>query len=129
MRLVVAALIVQNGKLMACQRTASQTMPLKWEFPGGKVEPGEGDAEALRRELRERLDVDALIGDKLAERHTSYTDYDVEMVLYAATLDPGSPPRAVRVRDVKWVLSSEFERYPFPSADQKTMDALLDIKR
>ena len=126
---VVAAVVQQNGLYLITQRRAEAVLGGLWEFPGGKVEPGESDAEALRRELRERLDVDAVIGHKLAERHTSYTDYEVEMVLYAATLDPLRPPRAVRVRDVKWVLSSEFDRYPFPAADQKTMDALLDIKR
>ena len=55
MKRVVAGLILQGGKLLVCQRTRHQTMPLKWEFPGGKIEEGEQPRDALRRELEEEL--------------------------------------------------------------------------
>ena len=62
MKRVVAALIMQDGKLLVCQRTRHQTMPLKWEFPGGKIEEGEQPRDALRRELDEELGIEAIIG-------------------------------------------------------------------
>ena len=72
MKRVVAALIVQDGKLLVCQRTRHQTMPLKWEFPGGKIEEGEQPRDALRRELDEELGIQATIGDELARIQHEY---------------------------------------------------------
>src|SRR5574337_479283 len=66
MKHVVAALIVKDGKLLVCQRTRHQTMPLKWEFPGGKIEEGEQPRDALRRELQEELGIEAVIGEEIA---------------------------------------------------------------
>src|SRR5215469_5806865 len=65
MKRVVAGLIIENGKLLVCQRTRHQTMPLKWEFPGGKIEEGEQPRDALRRELDEALGIAATIGAQL----------------------------------------------------------------
>lgn len=126
---VVAAVIEQGGLYLITQRRPEAVLGGLWEFPGGKVEPGERDEEALRRELRERLGVEAHIGKKLGERHTAYDDYEVTLALYAVTLIPGPGPDRSRVADLRWVRSEEFEQYPFPAADQKTMDALLGIRR
>src|SRR5260370_27661308 len=62
MKRVVAALIWERGKILICQRTRHQVMPLKWEFPGGKIEEGEQPRDALRRELDEELGINAMIG-------------------------------------------------------------------
>src|SRR5262250_1249968 len=72
MKRVVAALIWKNGKLLICQRTRHQIMPLKWEFPGGKIEEGEQPRAALRRELDEELGIHATIGDELARIQHEY---------------------------------------------------------
>ena len=69
---MVAALILKNGKVLVCQRTRHQTMPLKWEFPGGKIEEGEQPRDALRRELDEELGIDALIGEEVARIRHEY---------------------------------------------------------
>src|SRR5260370_15223530 len=66
MKRVVAALIMKDGKVLVCQRTRHQTMPLKWEFPGGKIEEGEQPRDALRRELEEELGITATIRDEVA---------------------------------------------------------------
>src|SRR5271165_3391988 len=72
MKQVVAALIWKGGKILICQRTRHQVMPLKWEFPGGKIEEGEQPRDALRRELEEELGIEATIGDEVARIHHEY---------------------------------------------------------
>ncbi len=125
----VVAAVVRSGDLyLITQRRDGAVLPRMWEFPGGRVEPGETDEAALERELRERLDVEARVGEKLAERHTTYPHYDVTLALYAAEIARPESIRAARVRDFRWISSGEFERYPFPAADQQTMDALLGFK-
>src|SRR2546423_11751656 len=72
MKQVVAALIWQDGTVLVCQRTRHQTMPLKWEFPGGKIEEGEQPRDAMRRELEEELGIDAVVGDEVARFRHQY---------------------------------------------------------
>jgi len=72
MKLVAAALILQDGKLLICQRTRHQPMPLKWEFPGGKIEEGEQPRDAMRRELDEELGIEANVGEEVARIRHSY---------------------------------------------------------
>jgi 8-oxo-dGTP diphosphatase len=76
MKRVVAGLIVKDGKLLVCQRTRHQTMPLKWEFPGGKIEEGEQPRDALRRELEEELGILATIGDMQWAEPKDLAKYD-----------------------------------------------------
>jgi 8-oxo-dGTP diphosphatase len=126
---VVAAVVEREGRYLITQRRDSAVLPNLWEFPGGKVEENEADEEALKRELRERLDAEAKIGRKIGEKHHAYDGYEVALALYAATLDEERPLTARRVKDFRWVESREFEKYPFPDADQATMDQLLGIRR
>jgi 8-oxo-dGTP diphosphatase len=126
---VVAAVVEREGHYLITQRRETAVLPLKWEFPGGKVESGERDEDALKRELRERLDAEAKIGKKLGEKVHEYDGYRVALALYEATLIEGRPMHAKRVKDFRWVTSNEFEQYPFPDADQQTMDQLLGFSR
>jgi 8-oxo-dGTP diphosphatase len=125
---VVAAVVERDGKYLITQRREAAVLALLWEFPGGKVEPGERDEDALKRELRERLDANAIIGKKLGEKVHEYDGYRVALALYEGTLIEGKPLVARRVKDFRWVASSEFDQYPFPDADQKTMDQLLGVR-
>lgn len=126
---VVAAVVENDGLYLITQRRESAQLPLLWEFPGGKVEPGEADEDALKRELRERLDAEARIGRKLGEKIHEYDGYRVALALYEAVLAEGRPLHARRVRDFRWVSSADFDKYPFPDADQQTMDQLLGFSR
>jgi 8-oxo-dGTP diphosphatase len=126
---VVAAVVERDGRYLITQRREQAVLPLMWEFPGGRVEAGERDEDALRRELRVRLDAEATIGRKLGEKHHAYEGYEVALALYEAKLDESRPLRAARVNAFRWVRSDEFEQYPFPDADQRTMDQLLGVDR
>jgi len=124
---VVAAVVERDGKYLITQRRDGAVLPGLWEFPGGKVEEGEADDAALIREVKERIDVTLVVANKVAERHHVYEKYDVHLTLYACKLPPGAEPRPARVKDVRWVASSEFGNYKFPPADQATMDRLLGL--
>lgn len=121
---VVAAEIERGGLYLITQRREHAVLPLLWEFPGGRVEPGEGDEEALRRELRERLGVEAAVGALLLHVAHEYDRYILDLMVYRVVLG-GEEPRPLGVRDLRWVEPTAFGDYTFPGADQQTVDALL----
>jgi 8-oxo-dGTP diphosphatase len=114
---IVAAVIVRDGKYLLTQRRQDAAQPLFWEFPGGKVEPGESDADALRREVLERVGAEIRVVRPVAFQHHDYDDYAVELVLYEAELQ-GENVEPLRVKAVEWVHPMNFDRYPFPPADE-----------
>jgi 8-oxo-dGTP diphosphatase len=116
---VVAALIVKDGKILVCQRTKHQTMPLKWEFPGGKIEEGEQPREALRRELDEELGIDAIIGEEIARiRHEYRSGNSVELRFYVVHEFRGELENRI-FRDMKWAERTELPSFDFLEADLK----------
>src|SRR5262245_29307140 len=125
---VVAAVIEREGRYLITQRRAEAVLGGLWEFPGGRVEENEADEDALRREVEHRLGVEPVVGVKLAERHHAYDGYDVHLTLFRCSLPEGSSPEARRVSELRWVRSDEFNQYPFPPADQATMDQLLGFR-
>jgi 8-oxo-dGTP diphosphatase len=126
---LVAAVIEREGRYLITQRRSAAVLPGLWEFPGGRVEEGESDEEALKRELRERLGTDVEVKARMAHRIHHYNGYSVDLNLYQAVIHPGQEAQALRVAEVRWVPSSEFEKYPFPAADQATTDLLLGFRR
>jgi 8-oxo-dGTP diphosphatase len=101
-KLVVAALVREEGRLLMSRRRADQAMPNLWEFPGGKVEPGEHPEAALVRELREEVGCDIDV-DRIHEVvFHAYPDFDLYMLVYACRIT-GGRPRAIQVAEVAWV--------------------------
>jgi 8-oxo-dGTP diphosphatase len=123
---VVAAVISHGGRYLITQRRATAVLPLLWEFPGGRVEEGETDAAALKREVRHRLGVDVQAGQLMSFVSHPYERYVVELYLYEGTLLEGSPS-SVNVGDFRWVTSDEFETYQFTPADEASMTKLLGL--
>ena len=124
---VVAAVIERDGRYLITQRQETAVLPLLWEFPGGRVEPGETDIGALAREVYHRLGVEVRVEEKLGEHLHEYDAYDVYLSLFACRLAEGVEPEARGVREVRWVNSSELDDYEFPPADQSTMSKLLGL--
>jgi 8-oxo-dGTP diphosphatase len=119
MKRVVAALIVKDGKILVCQRTKHQTMPLKWEFPGGKIEEGEQPREALHRELDEELGIDATIGNEVARiRHEYRSGNAVELRFFVVSEFRGELENRI-FRDMKWAERTELPSFDFLEADLK----------
>jgi 8-oxo-dGTP diphosphatase len=124
MKLVAAALIVQNGKLLVCQRTKHQTMPLKWEFPGGKIEEGEQPRDAMRRELEEELGINAEVGDEVARiRHTYNGGSQVELRFFLVPKYRGELENRI-FRDVRWVERAKLPDYDFLDADRELVQEI-----
>ncbi len=126
---VVAAVIEQQGRYLINQRRSTAVLAGLWEFPSGRVEPGETDEAALQRELQERVGVDIDVGGSTAHRTHRYDGYVVDLVLYRATIAPNQRPRPVGVADLRWVAPQELENFAFPPADQATADLLFGMKR
>lgn len=117
MKRVVAALIVKDGKLLVCQRTRHQTMPLKWEFPGGKIEEGEQPRDALRRELDEELGILASVGDELARIQHEYPNGGmVELRFYLVREFKGEIENRI-FRDIQWAAPADLPGFDFLEAD------------
>lgn len=124
---VVAAVIERDGKYLVTQRRPEAVLPLLWEFPGGRVVPGETDAVALRREIEHRLGVDVEPSTLISYVNHPYERYVVDLYLYECRLVRGEPV-AKNVNDFRWVNSSEFDLLPFTPADEASMAQLLDLE-
>jgi 8-oxo-dGTP diphosphatase len=117
MKRVVAALIFRDEKILVCQRTRHQTMPLKWEFPGGKIEPGEQPRDALRRELVEELGIEATIAEEVARvRHDYKNGAAVELRFFAVREYRGALENKI-FKDMRWANRSELPSFDFLEAD------------
>lgn len=124
---VVTAEIRRDGRYLIVQRLKTSTLPLLWEFPGGRVAPGESPERCLRRLLLDRLGVDVDVGELVMQVVHEYEQYTVDMQVYRCEIHGDEEPRALRVQDVQWAEPSEFQNYEFPPADESTITALLGL--
>jgi len=117
--IVVSAGVVQrDGRIMLCQRKPEVHNGLKWEFPGGKLEKGESPEAALRRELKEELDIDTEIGRVMDVMVHSYTDRDVMILFYPCTIT-GGEPKPVDCNAIDWAVPSEILDYDLADGDRR----------
>ena len=123
-KLVVAGLVIGEGeRVLITQRRADQALPLQWEFPGGKVEPGEAPVDALVRELREELGVTVAVGRIWDVLFHAYPAFDLVMLVYVCRIVEGSP-RAVEVADLAWVVARDLARWDILPADRPLVERL-----
>lgn len=122
---VVAALIWQGERFLACQRPPHKARGLLWEFVGGKVEPGETWEQALIRECREELDVTVRVGGIFMELVHEYPDLTVHLTLFHAGIAEGTP-KLLEHQALRWLTVEEMDQYPFCPADQAILARLRE---
>jgi 8-oxo-dGTP diphosphatase len=115
--LVVAGVIERDGKILIAQRRRGGRHELKWEFPGGKVEPGEEPHAALERELREELAIEATIGEEMAREQVAYPGRRrIELIFYRVTEFQGEPQN-LDFEQIVWAARDELQSYDFLEGD------------
>ena len=122
---VVAALIWNSNheKFLICQRPASKSCALLWEFVGGKVEPGETKEDALIRECQEELGITLSVGEVFTEVVHQYPDITVHLTLFHAVIVEGEP-QMLEHNDIRWITPQEIPQYPFCPADKEILEKI-----
>jgi 8-oxo-dGTP diphosphatase len=113
---VVCAIIEQDGRFLVARRPAGKHLARKWEFPGGKVEAGESEVEALDRELLEELGVRVKIIERLTPVEHSYPDRSLRLIAFRCRIVNGVPD-AGEHEELRWIEIDEAFSYDFPEAD------------
>ena len=122
---VVAALIWEDNRFLACQRPAHKARGLLWEFVGGKVEPGETREQALIRECQEELAVTVAVQDVFMEVDHVYPDLTVHLTLFNASIAEGIPQK-IEHNDLRWITVEEIDQYEFCPADEEILRRLKE---
>ncbi len=120
---VVAAVIRRGNKIFATQRGYGEYKD-GWEFPGGKVEPGESPRDALVREIREELDADIEVGDKILTVNLDYTDFYLSMDCFWASLNEGEQLKLLEHEAARWLTCDELDSVEWLPADVKVVEAI-----
>jgi 8-oxo-dGTP diphosphatase len=125
-RVIVAAVIVTDGRVLACERSSPPEVAGRWEFPGGKVEPGETDAQALARECAEELGVRVEIGARVGP-DVPLAHGRAVLRVFAATLLGGDVPRALEHSAMRWLAADELDSVPWLPADKPIVAELAAL--
>ncbi|MFB1478847.1 (deoxy)nucleoside triphosphate pyrophosphohydrolase [Corallococcus sp. RDP092CA] len=127
-RVVGAMLQNEMGRYLITQRPPTASLPLLWEFPGGRVEEGEQDTAALARELHEEMGIHIEVLERVMHTRHEYPTYDIDFRVFRCRLShPDAEIQHLRVHDHRWVALEEMGQYRFPDADAKTLARLLDL--
>ncbi|MDD2319540.1 MAG: (deoxy)nucleoside triphosphate pyrophosphohydrolase [Geobacteraceae bacterium] len=121
---VACAVIEDEGKVLAAQRNVTMSMPLKWEFPGGKLHDGESPEECLERELEEELGIRVTIRHPLPPVHHRYQEFAIELIPFVCTLAGGTLVLHEH-RALAWLSPHELTDLDWPAADIPVIDSYL----
>ena len=124
---VVAAVIGKDGRVLIAKRQQGDKLAGKWEFPGGKIDPGETAEEALKRELHEELDIETEILGFICSSHYDYEHLSVELLAYRVKHISGDITPYVH-DEVKWVLPDDLCSYDFPAANEEIVRRLSSCR-
>jgi 8-oxo-dGTP diphosphatase len=124
--IIVGAAIIAGSRVLACERAEPPEMAGKWEFPGGKVEPGEDEQDALVRECEEELGVSVQVGARVGGDVLLGHGRAVLRV-YAASLRNGQQPQAIEHAELRWLGVDELYSVPWLPADAPIVDALRPL--
>lgn len=119
----VAVIWSDRGQILIARRPINTTLGGLWEFPGGKIEPGETVTDCIQREIREELGIEVIVGNKLIEIAHTYSNFQVTLYVYHCQHLQGEP-QPLESDEVRWVTVDELNLYAFPEANQQIIDAL-----
>ena len=119
----VAAIADAQGNILIDRRKQEGLLGGLWEFPGGKIEPGESVEDCIKREIKEELGIEIEVGDRLITLDHAYTHFKVTLNVFNCTHLSGEP-QPIECDEVKWVTLDEIDRYPFPKANGRIIEAL-----
>lgn len=122
----VGIIVNSNGELLIARRPAGKPHGHCWEFPGGKVEPGEAVFDALRRELKEEINIDVVTAQRWEQHFHTYPDYEVVLHTYLIERYEGEPV-GQEGQIVKWIPFSEVSQYEFPKANHSIIKSLDNL--
>lgn len=123
---VTAAVITRQDKVLISQRPLDGLLGGLWEFPGGKVEPGEDLSSGLQREILEELGVEVAVGDPFGVYQHGYTHFQVTLHAFCCSLKNGSEPSPLQVYDLRWVDREQLPEYPMGKIDRQIAKRLLE---
>lgn len=128
---VVGAAIVSSGRILVAQRSYSGCpyKSLKWEFPGGKIEVGETEDLAIKREIREELDCGIEVDNLLPEMEYEYPDFILRMTICICHLQPQSLPKCMEHNSIRWMLPNDLPNLDWAAADESCYPFVLEWVR
>ncbi|WP_088161313.1 (deoxy)nucleoside triphosphate pyrophosphohydrolase [Sphingobacterium sp. G1-14] len=121
---VTCAIIEHADKILICQRSNSMKLPLKWEFPGGKIEQGESKEDCLRREIKEELDIEIEINNTLSTVEYHYSDFSIQLYPFLCSLLNGEVKSLEHAQAI-WVDANQLRDYDWAEADFPIVDEYL----
>jgi 8-oxo-dGTP diphosphatase len=121
---VVAAILEREGRILICQRTPKQSHPLKWEFPGGKVEPGESPKQALARELEEELGITGAAGEEVARYEFAYPGKAPVVLIFLRVDSYSGEPRNLIFHAMRWEPRDRLSSFDFLEGDRDFIRSL-----
>ncbi|MGB3495031.1 MAG: A/G-specific adenine glycosylase [Elainellaceae cyanobacterium] len=124
----VAVIWNSDGMILIDRRKQEGLLGGLWEFPGGKIEPNESVEQCIRREIREELDIDVAVGDRLITLEHTYSHFRVTLNVHHCRYISGEP-RPIECDEIRWVTLDDIHTYPFPKANEKIIAALEEHQR
>ena len=125
---VACALIEKDQQILICQRSASMKLPLKWEFPGGKLEEGESLEQCLIREVKEEINLDIHIHEELTKVEYHYPDFSLTLYPFICSVKSGKL-KVLEHEQVVWVDPTELFRYDWANADLPIIEEYIRTRR
>ena len=121
---VVAAILERDGRILICQRTPAQSHPLKWEFPGGKIEPGESPAGALARELNEELGITGAQSREITRYQFTYPGKNPTLLIFLRVTQFEGEPQNLIFQDMRWEPPERLASFDFLEGDRDFIRSL-----